>query len=316
MVERIALHPDLDGLLLGAGRGTRLRPLTDLIPKPALPILDLPLGAFGASALAAVCRRVIVNVSHLPEAVTGALSTWAPEVVTELPQPYGTGGTVRALSDRGSRRMVTYNSDLLTDLGLERMLAAHEASGATATIAVEPVDTLADFEMTARGELTSFVDRRREGDRAGGRFIGVGIFESDALSLLESRRPLGLTEGLIAPLVAAGRLRAHLHEGYACDVGTIDRYLRASLDVLEARGPRLPARLPGRVVDVPGGRAYLGPDVEADESSLRAGAILLVGSVVAPGARIERAIVWPGEKVPPVEVSDAVWARGEAHPAT
>lgn len=105
----------------------------------------------------------------------------------------------------------------------------------------------------------------------------------------------------------------HVHERYSLDVGTIDRYLTASLDVLYERAARPPRSLPGKVVEVPGGRAYIGPNAQVDNDSLGSGAIVLANATVEPGARVEDSIVWRDEHVPSgTEIKEAVWFGGRA----
>ena len=295
-------------VLFAAGRGERLRPLTDLLAKPALPLLDVPIGAWGLEALEP-CRPTLVNVSHLPDTVRGAFG-WATgvEYFLEEPEPFGTGGTLAAVRDRVGARIMCWNADMLTDLSVEELLETHSQMGARATIAVTPTDSVADF-VVHDTRATELIDRRVS-DRPGARYIGAAIFERAALDLLPSNRPLGLTGGLLDPLLERGELAVHEHNGYSLDVGTIDRYLAASLDVLYERGPRPPLPLPGKIVEVDGGRAYVGPNAEVDIASLGPGTIVLAGAVVLPGALIQNSVVFQEEKVASeVHVSNSVWFR-------
>ncbi|MDQ4144445.1 MAG: NDP-sugar synthase [Actinomycetota bacterium] len=285
--------------------------------KPALPLLDVPLGAWGLSALDRSCPPAVVNASHLPETVVTALeldpsgaADGAPAAFVERPHPFGTGGTLHALRDRLADQFVTWNSDSLTDLDVEDLLFAHERNGALATIAVIESDA-GDFEHSA-GRVTGLVDRRVE-SKPGPRFIGVAVYERDALRLLSERRPLGATEGLLRPLLERGELVTYEHFGYWLDVGTPGRYLEANLDVVEGRAPPAPRDIPGEIVDVAGGRAYVGPGASADAGSVGPGAVILAGGVVEAGARVAGSVVWPGERVPSgMSLDRCVWFGGAA----
>ena len=303
------------GLLLAAGRGTRLRPLTDEVAKPALPVLDVPLGAWGLAALASHAMPITVNVSHLPETVTDALGGRGArfDVLNEEPDPLGTGGTLRALRERAGERLVVWNADAIADVDLDELLRSHAGNGQLATLAVKPVASRADFTLSEE-RIERLIDRRHE-DAPGARFIGVAVYERQALDLLDERVPLGATEGLLVPLLERGELAAFVHDGYARDVGTLDRYLRVSLDLLEGLAPAPPRDPPGELVRVAGGRAYVGPRCDVDATSLGPGAIVLAGASLRRAAGVTRSIVWPGERVPPgAELRDCVWFGDRAWP--
>ncbi|MGH2813184.1 MAG: nucleotidyltransferase family protein [Actinomycetota bacterium] len=300
------------GILLAAGRGERLRPLTETIPKPALPLLDIPLGAWGLCNLLAATDDVIVNASYSSDLVFGALAPYGDfETLDEGAEPWGTGGTLAALRGRISSTALICNGDALTDVSAARLLAEHRRTGAAATVAVSRVDAGADLSLDSGG-VTGFIDRRSNPDAAGARYLGVAAFESSALRSLPDTRPAGLAESFLRPLADDGEVATFFCDGYALDVGTVARYLEASLDLLEGRGPIGPRPPPGEFIEIEGGRAYLGIDVAADEESIGPGAMILAGARLHEESFVSNAIVWPDEEVPAgARVVDGVWARGE-----
>ena len=305
------------GVLLAAGFGERLRPLTEILPKPALPLLDLPLGAWGLENLARMADRVVVNVSHLGDRAIGALAEFGDfEVLDEGLHPWGTGGTLAALREGVDGLAVTASADLLTDLAIGDVLAAHLQNELSATIAVRRVASGADMTVE-EGRAVEFIHRRRDPHRAGVQYLNVGVFDAGALELLPPTRPAGLAEHLLVPLIQRDQLAVHISDAYALDVGTPARYLAASLDLLGGRGPLPPRPHPGEFVEVPGGRAYLGPGAGADEDALGPGAIVMAGAILHAGCVLRNAIVWPDEEVPPgTRIEDGVWAAGAFVPAT
>lgn len=297
-------------LLLAAGAGTRLRPLTAAIPKPGLPLLDVPLAAWGLADLRALEVPIIMNLSQGHESVSAAVGSMLDgvEVFVETPEPLGSAGTIVALQDRFTGRLTTRNADLLSSLAAIDVVATHEASGTPGTIAIQPVSSGADI-VTEDGGLR-LVDRRVE-DVPGARFLGVSVFEPAALGRAEVQGPRDLAGGLLAPLIARGEVATHVHNGYALDVGTPGRYLQASLDLLYGLAPSPPAPFPGDIVEVDGGRAYLGPGATAAPGALGPGAVVLRGARVEPGAYIRDAIVWIDEVVPEgTEVTEDIHAFG------
>ena len=258
----VSVAPPVASVLFAAGRGERLRPLTDVLPKAALPLLDIPLGAFSLSKLAAVAWPVAVNLSHLAPQLIAALRPFAPhdrvQWFDEGPEPLGTGSTLAALADRTAGPLLTWNADVLTDLDPARLLDSHRRLGGPATVACHQVRTGADLGLQG-GRITGFIDRYRRPEAGGALFLGAAVFEKDALALLAERRPSDLARGLLEPLAKSGELGLHRHEGYALDVGTVERYLRACSDLLGGLGPEPPAPWPGRVIEAGGARSYVGP---------------------------------------------------------
>ena len=270
--------------------------------------------------LARSAPPVVVNASHLPSLVSEALTEYAPRELSEIllePSPLGTAGTVRALAGRIRGRLVTRNADLLAGAHAAELVAAHDSSGAEATVLVRPVASGADFELRG-GHIARFVDRRREPDAPGARFMGLAVLGRDAVRLIPEHGSRGLGETVLPVLAHRGELAAVECRDYARDVGTARDYLAASLDCLNGVAPLAPGGWPGEIVEVEGGgRAYVGPGARVRVADLGPGAVLLNRATVTTGSRVANAIVWPAEEVAPGSTLNAViWAGGRPIPAT
>lgn len=221
----------IGAILLAAGRGERLRPLTDSVPKVALEVGGKPLGAFGLAALKDVGGGIVVNLSWLHETARAALEPYAPagtEWFVESPKPLGTAGTVAALLPRLAATFVTMNADTITDLRIADLVAGHRRTGTSGTLAVQMVATGADFEVEDE-RATRLIDRRAAPSAAGARYIGVAAFQRDGIAPFLSglTPPAGLAEALFGRLAAAGELGIHRHAGFAIDAGTPGALARA-----------------------------------------------------------------------------------------
>ncbi|HYH81322.1 MAG TPA: nucleotidyltransferase family protein [Longimicrobium sp.] len=148
-------------MILAAGKGTRLRPLTDHTPKPLIPVAGVPmLERVARRLVAAGADRLIVNVSHLGEQIEAYLRErdgfgveW--HVSPEPGEPLETGGAL-VLGEphfRGDAPFFLHNADILTDLPLGEMYAAHQRHGALATLAVMERPTQRHLLFDERGLL-------------------------------------------------------------------------------------------------------------------------------------------------------------------
>lgn len=304
-------------VVFAAGEGRRLRPLTEHVPKPALPVLDIPLAAFAIGSLSPL-GRVVVNVgANAPTLETRLLGVFAdlPELLREGDRPWGTAATLRALVPRVADDVIVWNADALVDIDPRDLVETHRRGKAGLTLAVRPVDEEAD--LLAKRKAVEFVDRRRQQDLGGFQYVGVAVIAERSVRELGHAGPAGLAEALFRPLAERGDIGLHVHEGYALDVGTPARYLQANLDALYRHGPAPPIRFPGVVTGPPEARRYIGERAAAGGRGVGRGAVVMRGARVSPGARVQEAVVWPGEKVPSsANVTRSIWALGEAHPAS
>lgn len=285
-----------------------------MLPKPVVPLLDLPLASWALAELVASSSPVLVNAAHLPSKLVDGLAPFAPsasvEFMIERPEPYGTAGTLGALRDRLADPFVVHNADALSDLEVRSLLESHSASRAAGTIAVRLVDRGADFELDSSG-APRLVDRRRDGDARGAQYLGAAVFDRAVLELIPSERPVDLARCVLGPLAAEHRLGLYVHTGYWRDVGRLRDYLSASADLLEGRGPAPPRPWPGEIVETDGGWAYVGPGAAVTAGVLGAGAIVLGGASLGANASVRSSVVWPGERVPDgTSLAGALWALG------
>ncbi|MGH2757109.1 MAG: hypothetical protein ACRDI3_04910, partial [Actinomycetota bacterium] len=291
--------------------------LTDTRPKAALPLLDVPLGAWAVADLATVTRELVVNASAHADALEAALRPYAPgaEFMVELPEPWGSGGTVAALKERVTGVIVTRNSDHLTDLRCADLLATHTRIGAPATVAIAPVLENGDFKIEGDHAVT-LIDRRAADSSGNYLWIGSAVFERSVLDLIPAERPIDLARGLLNQLVRSGELGIHIHRGYQLDVGTPSRFLRASIDLLYGRAPAAPSDNHGDVFMSGGGRSYVGPGARVRHEWLGPDAVVLAGAEVPGGSFVSRSIVMPAEKIASdTTLSGVIWVDGHVVPA-
>ncbi len=318
---------EIVGMVLCAGLGTRLRPLTERVPKPAVPVCGVPLVRFSLALLAgAGVRRAVVNVHHLPDAMAEAAEAAARAVGLELavsrePVIAGTGGALREAraSLSGAEAILLVNGDVLFDVDLAAALAAHRASGALATMLLLPMPAGARYaavEVDAGGAVRRIAGAFGPGGEglAPWHFSGVHVLSPEILDhVAASPFEQDVNRHVYPPLMAAGAVRGLAVGGYWNDLGTPARYLEASADLLLGRVPaaRFAGAQPlaGTRLLAPGVRAAA--DARVDEAAVvEAPAFVGAGCTVPAGARVRDAILWEGTALAPGEVVEHAIAAG------
>jgi N-acetyl-alpha-D-muramate 1-phosphate uridylyltransferase len=215
----------MKAMLLAAGRGERMRPLTDSVPKPLVPVAGRPLIAWHLTALAAAgYREVVVNTSWLAEALHAALGdgasfgvriTWSDEG----PVPLETGGGIfRAVPLLGPGPFLVVNADIWTDIDFARLTLEPDAHAHLVLVANPPHNVRGDFGLDGDRIVSRDTDRFT--------YSGVGVFRPEFFHDSSAGRfPL---LPLLNRAIAARRLRGELHRGAWSDVGTAERL--AALD--------------------------------------------------------------------------------------
>lgn len=306
-------------MVLAAGLGTRLRPLTDDVPKPALPVANVPLSAIALRRLAAVgATDIVVNAHHLPEALETALASRAPlgvhvEVVRE-PVLLGTGGGVRAALLAQSRRLgrpdddepiLLVNGDVLFAPDLLYAVAHHRALGALATMVLRDdprAEALGPIDVDAAGRVRRILRAPCATDAAlrTCMFTGVHVLSGRAVSMLPEEGCI-IRRGYSAWLGAGEVVGGVVEPGPFRDCGTPSELLLAMDDVLTGR-----IAVPGVVV--PAGGSVV------DAAARTTGATVVRSCVgadafLAPAVRIERCLVLAAAHVQEDARDAILWSR-------
>ena len=296
-------------VVLVGGEGTRLRPLTETLPKPLLPLVDRPiLGHLLDHLIVHGVREVIMSSPYLEETFLPFIEARGGEPaitwVTER-EALGTGGAiVSVLPHLGDEAFLALNGDILTDLDLTAMLAGHRERSAAATIALHHVEDARAFGLVAvdpDGRITEF--REKPPDPTPGDInAGTYVLEPSALRAWPGGTRLSIETEILPTLIQSGAaVFGFPTDAYWLDLGTPEQYLRAHVDLLAGRLRGSPYRGPwvgpGASLDptarievsvVIGEGVSVGPRAELDE------AVLMAGAVVEEGAHVVRSIVGPG----------------------
>lgn len=288
--------------VLGAGLGERLRPLTEQLPKPLVPVYHRPLITYAFDHLRAEAGvgEFVINTHHLPHCYGEAFPTGVyegcPVHLRHEPVRLETAGgiaNVRDLLD-GSGSFFVYNGDILTDLPLRPILEAHEGQGNIITLALRsqgPAQHIA-FDPV-RGLVTDIRNMLGTGNQGTHLFTGIYLVSPAFFDWLTPGKKESVIPIFLNLIEQGHRVGGVVvDEGRWWDLGSREAYLAAHQDLRNE--PHLPALDPSAVIDP--GAALTGLNVVGAEAEVAAGAvledcILWPGAKVSAGARLRRCIV-------------------------
>ncbi len=283
----------MQALVLAGGEGTRLRPLTLTVPKPVMPLAGRPFLSFMIDWLHAHrVDDVVLACGFLAEAVEEVLGDAHGDVrlryVVE-DEPLGTAGPARLAADLGllEDRLLVLNGDVLTDLDLTAQIALHERSGAAATLALVAVEDTASYGVVPTfedGRVQAFLEKSTGPVPTDRINAGAYVIERSLIDAIPAGRPVSFEREVFPRLAEEGTLYGHASEGYWIDIGTPERYLEATHDLL---GGRVASTLPER--DAGGSLLY--DDVSAAGAEIGPLSVLGSGCSVGPGSKVERAVL-------------------------
>lgn len=293
----------MEAILLVGGLGTRLRPLTDRMPKPLLPVAGAPFITHQVARLAAAgVDHVVLATSYRAEvfaAVLGDGSTLDVELeyVSEA-EPLGTGGAIRNAASRlraaGDDAVLVANGDILDGHDVRAQLERHAAHRADVTLYLTRVQDPRAYGCVptdAAGRVTAFLEKTPDPPS---RQVNAGcyVFRRAVLDEIPPGRVVSVERETFPGMLAAARLvLGYVDDAYWLDLGTPAAYVRGSADLVLGRVDS-PAR-PG-----PAGEALVLPGAQVSPDAVVSGGTTVgPAAVVHPGARVEGSVLLEGAVV-------------------
>ncbi|MCL4683305.1 NDP-sugar synthase [Myxococcota bacterium] len=299
-------------MILAAGLGARMQPLSALRPKPVLPVVGIPLVAWPLAWLARHgVREVVLNLHHLPHATRAAAEAWTPPGLavrfSEEPDLLDTGGGIRRAAPflRESDPSIVISGDMICDFDLSALVARHRARGDRLTLALRDDprgDRFGTIGLDSEGRMRR-IARRFDlgGEIEAGVNVSVYVFARRAFDSLPARRVFNHLDDWVAPELASGAqdLRGERFSGETLlwePVGTPSEYLAVNLELPTVS-----------YFDAPCRARALGVRIEP-------GLVIGAGAKLEPGVRLRRAVVWNDELVPEgLHAEGGVFAGGRFH---
>ena len=314
----------MKAVVLVGGLGTRLRPLTEDIPKPLLPVGQRPIIEHVVRTLAAGgVSEVVLALGFRPDAFADAYPDGEcdgiPLHYAVEPQPLDTAGAIAFASRHAGidDTFVVVNGDVLTDLDVRELMAFHRSHGAEATLHLTPVEDPSAFGVVALdgdGRVERFVEKPAR-HTAPSHMISAGtyVFEPSMVERVPAGGRLSVERDVFPAVVAEGRLFALCTEDYWIDTGRPDLYRQANLDAVS--GARRTVHEPdvgvGTQVDGDVERCVLGAGVRVGSGAEVRSSVLLSGVRVDENAVVVDSVLGPDAHVRAgARLDDVVLGRG------
>jgi mannose-1-phosphate guanylyltransferase len=301
----------LQALILAGGEGTRLRPLTSTVPKPVLPLANRPFISYMLDWLARHgVDDVVMSCGFLAEEVQSVLGDGDGSVrlrYIEEQSPLDTAGAVKHAEGMLDERFWVLNGDILADFDLGAIERFHARNDAVATIALIRVEDASAYGLVrtdAGGRITAFLEKPSP-EEIDTDLVNAGVYmlERVVLDRIEAGVRTSFERDVFPALVGAGLCGCAV-EGYWLDIGTPERYLTATFDILDGKIETNAGTVTAAPdAEVEPGADLVGPALLGSGARVEAGArvgshaVIGDGASVGPGAVVEQSVVLAGGSV-------------------
>jgi len=306
----------LRAMVLAAGLGTRLRPLTHILPKPIIPIVNRPSLSYSLSLLEKFgIDEVVINLCHGAKKVKDYLAPAARRfdvrvIFSEEEHLLGTAGGVKKMENYFQETFLVLSSDGVSNINLEEILHFHKRKRASCTVVLKETEERFKYGIALCNEesrINQFVEKPTWGEVFSNQVnTGIYVFEPEVFSYIPESREYDFGRQVLPAMVRKGEgIYGYSMEGYWTDVGNLEDYRQAHKDILKGKeGIEIPGRQIKENVWIGEGnrispRAHLIPPLVIGEGcEIEEGVKVGGGSVlgdrvrIRKGASLRQCILW------------------------
>lgn len=235
------MDANIKAVIMAGGKGTRLLPLTQNLPKPLMPVLGKPVIYYIIQLLLSYeIKDIAITLMHMPQMIIDKVNSYYPLNFNYFieDKPLGTAGSVRAAKEwLNDNPFIVISGDALTNLEIKKLYDAHLQSGADITMAVKEVDNPSLYGVIKTNEdgfVKEFVEKPKNNE-IDSNLINCGIYviNPEILRYIPKDTMFDFAKDLFPIILDKGKkIYAHKLEKYWCDIGCIDEYFRANMDML------------------------------------------------------------------------------------
>ncbi len=310
----------MKAFVLGAGLGTRLRPLTDWLPKPMVPVFHRPLITYAFDHLLSLSGidGWIVNTHHYSEAYEAAFPDGSygglPLHFRHEPILLETAGGIANIADLlGDERFIVYNGDILADIPLAPLLEQHETAGNEVTLLLRSEGPGLHIGLGTEPGLERVADIRGmigNPTTASYQFTGIYVVEPRFVERLTPGKKESVIPIFLQMIREGAGLGGYVEDrGHWWDLGDAETYRQVHREIPQSDFPAY-----DKVSNAPWHAIHPGAEI-APGATIDPGTVVGPRAEIGAGAKVERSVVWPGGVVAPgASITDAVvQGSQEAH---
>ena len=288
----------MKAFIMAAGVGTRLEPLTMAVPKPMVPVCNLPVMLYNIELLKKYgIKEITANLHYFPEQIQGYFKD-GKDLGVKINYSFeeelmGTAGGVLKMAktcDKPFCAFIVLSSDVLMDIDLKKLIDFHKKKKALATVALVEVDDPSEYGVVIlddNGKISSFQEKPKK-EKALSRLAntGVYIFEKEVLSMIPDDKFYDFGRQLFPELVKKKKAFYGCNsKDYWIDIGTVNNYVKANLDLAGGKVKFQHAGLSRKLV--------LGKNCKVSESAILSGTVIIGDNcVIRDNCRLTDSIIW------------------------
>lgn len=303
----------MKALFLAGGKGIRLQPLTNGIPKPMVPILNKPLLERTMLHLKkSGISEIVISSCYQPKKIKDYFGNGErfglkiQYIVEDI--PLGTGGAIKNAEGLFDDTFAVFNSDILCDIDMLKMMDYHRRSRSIATIAATEVEDPSAYgviESDEQGNAVSFIEKPKA-ESITSHFINAGIylFETEIFKEISLDGPVSV-ERVTFPKLLEKRLKIAVYKdnNYWIDIGTLEKYKQAHKDILDGKCKMVDCITTGSGINLGGNvkihpdskiiaPVYIGDNVEIAAKAIISNSVIGNNVSIGPASRIIGSVIW------------------------
>lgn len=293
----------MKSVIMAGGLGTRLRPLTNVMPKHVLPVLGKPMIEYVIrSMVSAGFQDVILTTGHIydkiVETVGDATQYGARAIYSIESKPLGTAGSVKRVEAFLDDTFVVGSGDVLADVNIKDLYEFHKKRGSKATMALVEVENPTEYGIVGldkKGKIVKFKEKPLEYEVFSNLInAGIYILEPEALEYVPEETMFDFSKNLFPILLEKGVLYGKRIKGLWRDVGRPADFIGAHFDMTERKGNIIEGSNNGAIIE---GYCYLEKGAILEEGATVKNSFLYGDSIVKRGAIVENSVILNGAVV-------------------